>query len=185
MRVVGGRFRGRALVAPKGRATRPTSDRARETLFNVLVHTVGIAFDGIRVIDLFAGSGTLGLEALSRGAAHVTFVDSDAAALTALRANVAALGVDSDVRILRADGARLPSAGEGDTCALAFLDPPYGKDLVAPAMAGLASNGWLAPGAVVAAETGADEGLAPPEGFALRDQRKVGAARIRIYAYGP
>lgn len=185
MRVVGGKYRGRTLAAPQGGATRPTSDRARETLFNVLIHTIGVDFDGIRAVDLFAGSGALGLEALSRGAAHVTFLDSAAAALAVIGSNVAALGAEAGTLVVRADAARLRDAAEGGACALAFLDPPYGKGLAAPAMAALAAHGWLAAGAIVVAETGADEALSPPEGFELRDERKIGAACVRIFSYSP
>jgi 16S rRNA (guanine966-N2)-methyltransferase len=184
VRIVAGRFRGRALAAPKGRATRPTSDRAREALFNVLVHRIGVDFGVARVADLFAGAGGLGFEALSRGAAHVTFVEDDAAALSALHANAAALGVEGEFDILRADATRLRSVQEGEACTLVFLDPPYGKGLAEPALAALVARGWLAPGAVVVVETGVGEELAVPAGFALRDERKSGAARLRILVHG-
>ncbi len=183
MRIVGGSRRTRRLVAPEGRSLRPTSERAREALFNILGHRdfASHVIRGSRVIDLFAGTGALGLEALSRGAAHLTAVESDAAALTSLKQNVKSLDFDDKARIIQGDATRLPLAPE--PCAYAFLDPPYRGGKAAPALASLAENGWLMDGAIVVAETSAKEVLAAPEGFEEIDRRRYGAAEILIMKY--
>ena len=169
MRIIAGKWRGRPLVAPKGLATRPTSDRAREALFSMLQSRLG-SFEGLQVADLFAGSGALGLEALSRGAAHCVFVDSDRAALDAIRANLAAFGASGEVRAGSAEHVRLPAPAD-----LAFLDPPYGSGLALGALASLT----LAPGALVSVETARSEHLAPP-GFDIEAVRTYGKARITL-----
>lgn len=179
MRVTGGRLRGRAIRAPKGRATRPTSDRARESLFSIVHHGLGFDFTGQTVIDLFAGSGALGFEALSRGAARALFVENNEAALICLHDNAARLGMAGQVEILRAHAARLarPPAGFGPA-ALAFLDPPYAKALVEPALVCLAQNGWLAAEALCVAEMGRADGFSPPPGFAQMDTRERRDTRL-------
>ncbi len=180
MRIVAGIHRGRTLRAPAGHAIRPTLDRVREAVFNVLAH--GIAWDGIggaRVLDLFAGAGALGLEALSRGAAHAVFVDRDDGALAAIRGNAAALGEGERVTVIKADATRLGIASAGERgFTLAFLDPPYGQGLVAPTLRALAAGGWLVQGAIVVVETGAAEALAAPAAFAIFDVRTWGPARV-------
>jgi 16S rRNA (guanine966-N2)-methyltransferase len=181
MRIVGGSHRGRPLQAPPGDRIRPTSDRAREALFNILAHRGwgpggGPAYAGVSVLDAFAGTGALGLEALSRGARRVIFLENDRTALATLRANVKALGEEARITIVPADAAKPPRATA--RCALAFLDPPYGKALAAPALETLAANGWLEAGAVCVVETAAAETLAPPDGFTLLDERRYGAARL-------
>lgn len=168
MRIIAGAWRGRALKSPAGDATRPTSDRAREALFSMLASRVG-SFEGLKVADLFAGTGALGLEALSRGAAHCTFVEQDRAALEALKANIAALKADATVRAQSATGF---SGGPFD---LVFLDPPYRSDLWAAALARLD----LAPGAWVSLETARDEVVAS-EGFAVEVERVYGKAKISL-----
>ena len=184
MRIVGGAHRGRALIAPPGASTRPTSDRAREAVFNVLEHapwSPGLV--GARVIDLFAGSGALGLEALSRGAAFCLFVDTDAAARGAIRQNAEALGggeLFGRTRIHRRDATdlgRRPGA-DGPPFDLAFLDPPYGRGLAERALAGLAAGGWLSDGALAVVERGAQDGTAPVAGFEPLDERRYGAAKV-------
>lgn len=185
MRVVGGRFKGRALQGPKGPGLRPTSDRLRETVFNVLDHGLGASVDGARVIDLFAGTGALGLEALSRGASHALFVDHGVEARALLRANIEALGVAGLSRVLRRDATRLGDAPAGAPFALAFLDPPYGRDLAGPALLALHAGRWLAPGAVCAVEEAARAGLAVPESFALLDERRQGDTAVRFLRYAP
>jgi 16S rRNA (guanine966-N2)-methyltransferase len=190
MRIVGGDYRGRALTAPPGAATRPTSDRAREAVFNILEHAAwspGIVDS--RVIDLFAGSGALGLEALSRGAAYGLFVETDAAARGAIRDNTEALAPNGDLngrsRIHRRDATdlgRMP-AGDGAPFDLAFLDPPYGKGLGEKALAGLAAGGWLKPGAVCVLERGVDEGPLAAPGYTLLDERKYGAAKAAFLRF--
>ncbi len=161
MRIVSGNLKGRVIAAPKGRGTRPTSDRARETLFNVLAHAAyAPALDGARVIDLFAGSGALGFEALSRGAAYCLFVETEAGARGAIRSNTLSLQQDEASQLYRRSavdlGAR--SAGVGAPFTFAFLDPPYGKGLVEPCLRSLISGNWLAEEALIVLETGVQEG---------------------------
>ena len=181
MRIVSGEFRGKALIAPPGQATRPTSDRARQAIFNILEHA---AWSGgvreRRVIDLFAGSGALGFEALSRGAAFCLFVETDEAARGAIRENVDAMGLFGRTRVHRRDATQLgqrPGA-DGPAFDLAFLDPPYGKGLGETALARLQDGGWLAPGATIVLERGAAEPDLSAPGYESLDVRAYGAARI-------
>ncbi|MGE5476111.1 MAG: 16S rRNA (guanine(966)-N(2))-methyltransferase RsmD [Bacteroidales bacterium] len=183
MRIVGGSHKGRRLNAPDGRGTRPTSDRARESLFNILAHSPLVELDGARVVDAFAGSGALGLEALSRGAGHACFIERDHAALACIRANVAELRVGEQATILRADATKPPAATQ--PCTLALIDAPYDKELSAPCLAALAERGWLAPGALAVVEVAAREALPLPVGFTLADERTYGAARVVFLVYGP
>ncbi len=187
MRIIGGKFRGRSIVAPDGRDTRPTSDRTRESLFNILSSRDDVDFEGARVIDLFAGSGALGFEAMSRGAAWCLFVETDAAARGAIRDNAEALQLFGATRIHRRSATDLgpKPAGVGPAFTLAFLDPPYGKDLAGPALDMLDKGGWLAPGAVAIVEQGKDEAPAAADRFAESDRRAYGAAQVGIYVYGP
>jgi 16S rRNA (guanine966-N2)-methyltransferase len=176
LRIVAGAHRGRTLVAPKGHSTRPTADRVRQALFNILEHAPwapGLA--GARVADLFAGSGALGLEALSRGAASCVFVDRDAAAREAIAQNVAALGLADRCEILNADATHLPARPPVD---LAFLDPPYTEGLATPTLAALVAGAWLAPAAIVIVEVGAREMLPTASGYTLLDERSWGAAKV-------
>ena len=179
MRIVAGTLRGRPLVAPKGHPTRPTADRVRQAVFDVLTHAPWAPdLEGARVVDLFAGAGGLGLEALSRGAAFVQFVERDPAAAGAIRANLAALRLEDGARVERRD-ATLLGACVGAPFDLAFLDPPYGKGLVDAALAQLTEGGWLATGAVAVAERG-DRDPAPlaVDGYETRAERAWGAARV-------
>ncbi len=184
MRIVAGRHRGRRLVAPEGLAVRPTGDRAREALFSVLASgrlTGGEnALAGAVVLDAFAGSGALGLEALSRGADHAVFMENQASALAALARNLATLDEEERATVLRADVLHPPRpAGRAvQGCGLALLDPPYNQGRAAPALAALAEAGWLAPGALVSVELMAGEPFEPPPGFTPLDSRKYGKARI-------
>ena len=177
MRIVGGRFRGRALRTPSSDAIRPTSDRLRETLFDVLAHRYRDPVAGGRVIDLFAGTGALGLEALSRGAAHALFVEDGTEARALIRDNVEALGVAGLCRIFRRDATRL-----GDVQAapfdLAFLDPPYGLGLGEAGLAALAAGRWLAPGALCVLEEAAGAVVAVPAGFEAVERREAGIAQL-------
>lgn len=186
MRIIGGAFKGRALIAPKGMATRPTADGAREALFNVLAHRDDFTFEGARVVDLFAGSGALGLEALSRGAAFCLFVETDSAARGAVRDNVEALGLFGATRIHRRSAVELGDkpAGVGPPFTLAFLDPPYGNDLCVKALSTLRKGGWLAEGALAIVEQGKDEKPVEAEGYLELDRRRWGAAQIGIYGFG-
>src|SRR4051794_4787455 len=167
MRIIAGEWRGRPLQAPAGQGTRPTADRTRETLFSMLASRIG-SFEGLRVADLFAGSGALGLEALSRGAAHCIFVDKDRTAVEAIRANIAALGASGEVLPGGAEHARVPGPLD-----LAFLDPPYGSGLAASALERLP----LVPGGLASVETQRGEAVDAP-GFEEEAIRTYGKARI-------
>lgn len=169
MRIIAGRWRGRKLVAPAGLGTRPTSDRAREAVFSMLASRIG-SFEGLRVADLFAGSGALGLEALSRGATHCVFVDNDRAAIEAIRANIAALGAPGEVLPGGAEYAHIPGPLD-----LAFLDPPYRSGLAAAALERLP----LAPGGLASVETERDEPVAAA-GLEEEAVRTYGKARITL-----
>jgi 16S rRNA (guanine966-N2)-methyltransferase len=173
MRIVGGRLRGRALAAPKSdsRVIRPTADRLREALFNILVHAYGDPITEARVLDLFAGTGALGLEALSRGAAFALFVDDAAEARALLRENVAALGLAGVARIFRRDATKLGMAHPLAPFSLALLDPPYGRGLAEKALAAASAGGWLTPGALVVVEEEAKAAFTAPAGFDELERR--------------
>lgn len=181
MRIVAGRLKGRAIVAPEGQGTRPTSDRARQAVFNVLEHAAWAEpLAGARVMDLYAGSGALGFEAMSRGAAFCLFVETADEARGAIRENADAFGLMGATRVHRRDatdlGTRPGSAGEAFT--LAFLDPPYGKGLGEQTLARLIEGNWLARGAIVVFERGATEPEIETPGYDRLDQRDYGAARV-------
>jgi len=178
MRIVGGRHRGRALSAPKSQAIRPTADRLRESLFNILSHAYGDPVTGARVLDLFAGTGALGLEALSRDAAFVLFVDNGAEARALLRANVEALGAGGASKVYRRDAVQLGPASPMSPFSLAFLDPPYGKGLAEKALVSAREGGWLAPQALVVVEEAADLTLIPPDGFEQIERREYGDTQL-------
>jgi 16S rRNA (guanine966-N2)-methyltransferase len=171
MRIVGGRLRGRVLAAPKSQAIRPTADRLREALFNILIHGHDDPVSGARVLDLFAGTGALGIEALSRGAAFALFVDDGAEARGLLRENVAMLGLGGTTRIFRRDATKLGEAHPIKPFSLAFLDPPYGKELAATALLSAHAGGWLAPDALIAVEE-VSGGFKVPDGFTEIERRK-------------
>jgi 16S rRNA (guanine966-N2)-methyltransferase len=176
MRVIAGEWRGRKLVAPKGDATRPTADRTRETLFNMLASRIG-EFDGLSVADLFAGSGALGIEALSRGAASCLFVEQDKAALDAIRANVAALEARTRATVSAGSVMALgPAKAPHD---LILLDPPYGTGAAGVALDRLLRLGWIGPATWIAAETRANEDL-EVRSLSVQADRKVGKARLRL-----
>lgn len=180
MRIIAGTHKGRNLIAPQGMGTRPTSDRTRESLFNMLAHADWAPpLEGARVIDLFAGSGALGLEAVSRGAAFCLFVETDSAARGAIRDNIEALGLFGNTRLHRRSATDLGDkpASAGNPFTLAFLDPPYHKGLVQPALDGLVAGNWLSDDAVAMVETGSDEMLMF-SGWQQLDARDYGAARV-------
>lgn len=186
MRIVGGRFRGRPLAGPDDNRIRPTSDRVRESVFNILQHGVpGFSIEGARVIDLFAGTGALGLEALSRGARHCLFVEQDADARGIIRSNVESLGLTGETKIFRRDATDLGPAEKRAGFTLAFLDPPYGKGLGEQALGALAAGGWLAAGALAVLEERADAELRLRPGFEEIDRRTYGDTAIRILRYTP
>jgi len=172
MRIVGGRLSGRALVAPKSRTIRPTADRLREALFNILVHGYGDPIDGARVLDLFAGTGALGIEALSRGAAFALFVDDGAEARALLRENVAALGLGGTSRIFRRDATKLGPVHPLEPFTLAFLDPPYGQGLAEKALASARAGGWFTPDALIVVEEATKANFVAPDGFAETERRR-------------
>ncbi len=186
MRIVGGRHRGRRLEAPGGTALRPTADRTREALFNILCQgkldwrpnrpESGNPLTGARVLDAFAGTGALGLEALSRGAGFVTFMENQAAALNSCQHNIEALDEEARAELRRCDVLRPPPAK--GPCELVLMDPPYNQDLAPPALAALHQAGWLAPGALATIELMATEPFTPPAGFETLDERKYGKARL-------
>lgn len=180
MRIVAGRFRGRAIAGPRGPGLRPTSDRLRETLFNVLAHRFADPVNEARVLDLFAGTGALGLEALSRGARFCLFVDDGIEARGLLRANVEALGVAGASKIWKRDATKLGPLTGLEPFALALLDPPYARGLAAPALVAARDGGWLAPGALAVVEEAADAPFAWPDGFSEEEARDVGDSRMRI-----
>ena len=184
MRIVSGQYRGKAIATPPGAATRPTSDRARQAVFNILEHAAWAPqLHGARVIDLFAGSGALGLEAISRGAAFCVFVETDDAARGAIRENIDAFGLFGQTKVHRRDAAHLGlrPASVGAPFGVAFLDPPYARGLGEKALAELIAGDWLAPGAIVLFERGRDEPDPAPEGFERLDARDYGAARVFFY----
>jgi 16S rRNA (guanine966-N2)-methyltransferase len=171
MRIVGGRLRGRTLAAPKGDAIRPTSDRLRESVFNILMHAYGDPVTGARVLDLFAGTGALGIEAISRGAAFCLLVDDGAEARALIRQNVDALGLGMVTRVFRRDATKLGPAHPVEPFGLVLLDPPYRKGLAVPALAALRDGGWLTPDALVVVEEAADAEFAPPAGYEELERR--------------
>ncbi|HEY0629105.1 MAG TPA: 16S rRNA (guanine(966)-N(2))-methyltransferase RsmD [Sphingomicrobium sp.] len=176
MRIIAGEWRGRKLVAPPGWDTRPTADRTRETLFSMLASRLG-SFEGLRVADLYAGSGALGLEALSRGAVHSTFVEIDRSAIKAIETNIAAFGARDRTSIRAISAASLPS---GDPFDLIVADPPYQRGSGTAVAAAVAQAGWLAPGGWMAVETHRGEAVSPPRGWEVDAERDVGRARITL-----
>ena len=186
MRIVAGRHRGRRIEAPEGLAVRPTGDRTREAVFNILTQGKlawrahagedGNPLEGARVLDAFAGTGALGLEALSRGAAEVTFMEEQAAALATCKRNIQALEEAARCRVLSCDVLRPPHAEAPSD--LVLMDPPYNQGLAPPALTALQAAGWLAPGALAVVELMAGEPLEPPAGFEIIEERKYGKARV-------
>ena len=171
MRVVGGRLRGRNLASPQSREIRPTADRLRESVFNILIHAYGDPIQGARVLDLFAGTGALGIEAVSRGAAFALFVDNGTEARALLRNNVEALGLGGVTKVFRRDATNLGPAHPVEPFSLAFLDPPYGKRLAEQALVSLRDGGWLTKEALVVVEEAKAAGFTAPEGFAELEKR--------------
>jgi len=172
MRVVGGKLRSRPLAGPTSDAVRPTSDRLREALFNILMHSYGDPVTGARVLDLFAGTGALGIEAISRGAIYALLVDEGVTARALLRDNVERLGLGGITRIFRRDATRLGPAHPIEPFSLVFLDPPYGKGLAGKALQSARDGGWLKPDALIVVEEAAAAGFTPPEGFTELERRK-------------
>ncbi len=181
MRIVGGAFKGRSLSAPDGRTTRPTSDRAREAVFNILAHADWAPdLDGARVMDVFAGSGALGFEAMSRGAAFCLFVETDDEARGAIRDNVEAFGLFGTTRVHRRDATQLGvrPGGPAEAFSLCFLDPPYKKGLGEKALDCLISGNWLSENAIIVFERAADEGDFATEVWEILNTKIYGAAQV-------
>ena len=176
MRIIAGEWRGRKLATPAGRNTRPTADRTRETLFSMLASRLG-SFEEFRVADLYAGSGALGLEALSRGAAHATFVETERAALKAIAANINSFGASSRCAIRGMSAENLPKSHPFD---LIFADPPYQPGSGTTVAAAVAKSGWLPAGGWMAIETHRGDAVTPPEGWEVDAERDVGRARITL-----
>ena len=171
MRIVGGRLKGRSLVSPSSRDIRPTADRLRESLFNILIHAYDDPIADARVLDLFAGTGALGIEAVSRGAAFALFVDNGAEARALLRNNVEALGLGGVTKVYRRDATNLGAAHPMEPFSLVFLDPPYRMKLAEKALDSLRVGGWLAPGELIVVEEAGDAEFAAPQGFEQLERR--------------
>jgi 16S rRNA (guanine966-N2)-methyltransferase len=180
MRIVAGKFRGKQLLSPEDESIRPTADRVRESIFNILASRLGPSFDGLRVLDLFAGTGAMGLEALSRGAASVVFVDTGAEARGLIRDHIEAFGAGGIAKLLRRDATALGDAGTMGPVDLVFLDPPYGRGLGEQALASLRDGGWLKPDTLLVLEESNNAAIMLPPGFALDDRREYGAAAVHI-----
>ena len=178
MRVVGGEFKGRAIAAPRSRDIRPTSDRLRETLFDILAHRYDDHLSGARVLDLFAGTGALGIEALSRGGTYALFVEEGVEARGLIRHNIEALGLTGRTRIFRRDATRLGEAGTVAPFDLAFADPPYGRELGERALAAALSGSWLRPGALCVLEESAKSPVKPVDRFEILDRREIGDSQL-------
>jgi 16S rRNA (guanine966-N2)-methyltransferase len=184
MRIVGGRLRGRPLAGPRSSAIRPTSDRLRESLFNILIHSHGLPQPGTRVLDLFAGTGALALEAISRGAAQALFVETSVEGRGVLRINIESLGLTGVTRILRRDATDLGAAGTIQPFDLVFCDPPYGKGRGEAALASAALGGWLKPEALCVLEERGSVDVAVPAGFTVLDKREAGDSQL-LFLRGP
>ena len=180
MRVVGGRLKGRNLVSPSSQAIRPTADRLRESVFNILIHAYDDPIQDARVLDLFAGTGALGIEAVSRGAGFTLFVDNGAEARALLRNNVEAFGLTGRTKIFRRDATNLGEAGNIQPFGVLFADPPYGKGLGEQALVSARRGGWLLPGALCVVEETASAPFGQVEGFEVLDERSYGETMIRL-----
>ncbi len=180
MRIVGGELRGRTLATPRSNAIRPTTDRTREAVFNVLAHRFENRIAGARVLDLFAGTGALGLEALSRGAAHCLFVEDSAEGRGLIRTNVEALALQGRTKIFRRDATDLGEAGTIAPLDVLFADPPYGKSLGEAALRSAKAGGWLKPAALCIVEEAASAPFLPGAGFIVLDERHYGDTIIRF-----
>src|SRR5215213_1348751 len=178
MRVVGGRLKGRNLASPSSQAIRPTADRLRESVFNILIHAYDDPVQDARVLDLFAGTGALGIESVSRGAGFTLFVDNGAEARALLRNNVEALGLGGVTKVYRRDATKLGPAHPMEPFSLAFLDPPYGKGLAERALTSARAGGWLTPDALIVVEEASGAAFAPPEGFDEIERRAYGDTQL-------
>jgi 16S rRNA (guanine966-N2)-methyltransferase len=180
MRIVAGKFRGKQLISPEDDSIRPTADRVRESVFNILANRLGPNLDGLHVLDLFAGTGAMGLEALSRGAANIVFVDTGAEARGLVRDHIEAFGAGGVAKLLRRDATSLGPAGTMGPVDLVFLDPPYGKGLGEQALVSMNEGGWLHTNTIIVFEESSTLTLAMPPGFILDDRRDYGAAAVHF-----
>ncbi len=180
MRIIAGIYRGRKLETPSDKDIRPTTDKMRERIFSMLQHARYPDLYGAKVMDVFAGTGALGLEALSRGASHVTFVEKSPKSIALLNKNIAAMKVENDVSLIKSRATNLKAAPA--PCDIIFMDPPYGRSLLAPSIACLLDGNWLAGGGVIIAELKKDEDFEIPEGLTLMDDRKQGIQRVVFLA---
>ena len=185
MRIVGGEFRGRSLAVPKSNAIRPTADRTRESLFNILSHAYPEAIDATRMMDLFAGTGAVGLEGASRGCRHVLFVESSVEGRGLLWENIDALGLHGRTRMLRRDATDLGGVGNLEPFDFMFADPPYGQGLGEKAFAAAAKGGWLVPGALAILEERADVVVNAPSDYVLLEVRTFGDSKMHFFHYQP
>jgi 16S rRNA (guanine966-N2)-methyltransferase len=185
MRIVGGRLRGRPLAGPRSNEIRPTSDRLRESLFNILAHAHGLPKPETRVLDLFSGTGALGLEAISRGAVQVLFVEAGVEGRGLIRQNIETLGLTGVTRILRRDATALGKAGTIQPFDLVFCDPPYGEGLGEKALRSAAEGGWLKPGALCLLEERAGSEVVPPADFDVLDRREAGDSQLLFFRFRP
>lgn len=187
MRIVAGSFKGRRLLAPEGRDIRPTSDRARESIFNIIEHaTFAPELKGGSAIDVFAGTGALGLEAMSRGASPVTFIDVDDLARATILKNAGTMGQGRSVTVLRLDATKMPPPPRiaGCPARFAFLDAPYNQDVSGPALLSLLGRGWVGTGSLCVVETPSDKAFEAPRGYTMEDQRKYGRALVSFLSVG-
>jgi 16S rRNA (guanine966-N2)-methyltransferase len=180
MRIVGGEFRGRSLATPRSDAIRPTSDRTREALFNILAHRFAGRLEGARVLDLFAGTGALGLEALSRGASFCVFIEESAEGRGLIRTNVEAFGLTGRTKVFRRDATDIGDIGTLQRFNLVFADPPYGNGFGEEALASVRAGGWLQPNALCVVEESASAAFEPGEGFSVLEAREYGDTIIRL-----
>jgi len=180
MRIIAGKFRGKQLLSPEDASVRPTADRVRESIFDIVSSRLGASLDGLRVLDLFAGTGAMGLEALSRGATSVVFVDTGAVSRGLIRDHIEAFGAGGVTKLLRRDATALGDAGTMGPVDLVFLDPPYAKGLGEQALVALRDGGWLKPDTLLILEESSDVTLTLPDGFELDGRREYGAAAVYI-----
>lgn len=180
MRIVAGQLRGRVLAAPPSDKTRPTSDRLREAIFNILTHAYDVSIVGARVLDLFAGTGAIGIEALSRGALFALFVDDSAEARGVIRENVTELGLAGRTRLFRRDATKMGAVGANAPSSIVFCDPPYNKELAQKALVSCAEGGWLERGAFIIIEESKKSAIKLPEGFEEQERRAYGETEIII-----
>ena len=180
MRIIAGRFRGRQLIAPGDISIRPTADRIRESIFDILSSRLGPSFDGLRVLDLFAGTGAMGLEALSRGASSAVFVETGAEARGLIRDHIEAFGLGGIAKLLRRDATALGTSGTMGAFDLVFLDPPYGRSLGEKALVSAREGGWFAQDATIVLEESRDAEVVPPPGFVLDDRREYASTAVHF-----